>query len=287
MKREVVLLIVAIVAGFFAFSLVMKTMNRAPQQIYTEKVQCVIAQLQIPKGQTLTEKDLAYGEPVAKKDAGDLSDFFLQTQDAVGFIAQKDFVTGEKVLRSRVSKEDSSPSDRQETLPIPEGMQALTVPAISIQNLPEFISPGKYVDVMGYQKVRDSEKKEIVNIVTSAQVISLEKTDGGPENARARAGKQNAVESVTLALTPDETKAFLRALDDGPVRLLLRSSKGIKPGYQAAYGTVEIIRGVEHVESVSRNITEKKEPANDSFIDSAKKSLFNVSEEKPKVDKTP
>lgn len=232
-RKDKIILIVAVLTAVLSFLFIYKFLKDSSKA----KLRYVIAKSAITNNQTISEKQLAYSLPsgVAQDD----SDLFVQMADVVGKVALRDIPSGDYVLRSAV-KEKELPKAVEgpkrylthETIPIPEGMEGLSVKASDIQNLPSDLSPGAFVDILA--NIPDyAGKKELVTIIHSAQIVSLEVE---------KLDDLSTIASVRFALLPRETKATLAGLAQGKLQIVLLSGKGKKPWTGPTVGEMEVIR---------------------------------------------
>ena len=124
------------------------------------------------------------------------------------------------------------------SLPIPEGMIALTLSPGEIENIPDLLKVGSHVDVLGIAPNYKGEN-ELQTIVRSAQVLSIDK------DAKAQ------IRALSIALTSGGAEVVSKASDEEKLRLVLRPDSGEKGVFQfKGVGFTEIIRGVKKEKSM-------------------------------------
>ncbi len=221
MKKEHIVILVAIGSGLAAMILVFNFLQAA-QQV---EAQFVITRAEIPQGQVIQEQDISLSRKMKRSDA---KKFFLETEDVIGQAALKNISSGSLIYRSRITRQ-AAPGKK--SLPIPQGMRALTISRHDIVNVPDLLEIGSYVDIIGLIN-RGGEKPEMSTIVVSRQVISVSPLDRSP------------IESITVAVMPSEAEVAIGAATLKPLQILVRQNQAEQRTFEAPTGTVEIIRGV-------------------------------------------
>ena len=119
------------------------------------------------------------------------------------------------------------------SLPIPAGMSALTLSDKNVENFPDLLEVGGFVDILG--TVPDYQgKMELQAIIRSAQVITLDRTK-----------EDQLIRSINVALTPAGAEVVSKAMANGKIRLILRPEQAEKSVVSLGAGVTEVIRGVE------------------------------------------
>lgn len=126
----------------------------------------------------------------------------------------------------------------QRSIPIPTGMSALTLSPKEIENVPDHLATGNYIDILGIAPDYKGEK-DLQTIVRSSEILSIEKT------------KEKGIQSITVALTSVGAEVVAKAMAEGKVRMVLRPDGGEKSVFQMGeMGVAEVIRGVKKEKSV-------------------------------------
>ena len=127
----------------------------------------------------------------------------------------------------------SSKGQSSSPLPIPAGMRALTLSEKNIENFPDLLEAGNYVDVLGLAPNYEGQL-DLQTIVRGAQVLIFDKKEG------------LETKSMTLALTPTGAEVVSKATAHGKIRLILRPDGGEKNVIPlTGAGLTEVIRGVD------------------------------------------
>ena len=226
-RRDIVILIVAILCGAVAFVIVSNILRKSAQL----KQRYVMTAQALSTGQIISGQDIALSNPVENADSADL---FLQPQDVVGNEVLEEISRGQLVRRSLVRKPVpavAKAEPRQITLPVPPGKRALTVAANEIEDVPQALSVGNFVDILGNAKMPDG-RVVMKTVVRGAQVISVDHSTGP------------GIKSATVALSPTGTEMVAVTLTQGKLRFVVVPD-GSNAGVVQDQSTIEIIRGVE------------------------------------------
>ena len=126
----------------------------------------------------------------------------------------------------------------QRSMSIPTGMNALTLSPKEIDNVPDLLTTGNYIDILGIAPDYKGGK-DLQTIVRSAEVLSVEKT------------KDKGVQSITVALSSVGAEVVAKAMEEGKIRMLLRPDGGEKSVFKVGeMSFAEVIRGVKKEKSV-------------------------------------
>ncbi len=227
MKKEHFVFLDAIGSGLMATILVFNFLKSAHQV----QGRFVIAHTAILKGQVVQEQDVGLSKILKTSDTKNL---FVEVSDVVGQKALHDIATGSLIYRSKVARENTQPGPQKKALPIPKDMRSLTLSRDDITNVPDLLDIGSYVDIIG-QTTGVNGEKEMRTIVSSRQVISVSPLDGSP------------IESITVAVMPNEAESALEAASLKRLQLLVRQDRAADQQrmFEPSAGSIEIIRGVQ------------------------------------------
>lgn len=228
MKREYSVALIAIGSGILATALVFNFLksSRPPGGEF------VVALKDITKGQIIRQQDVGFSKLINQSKTKNL---FLDIRDVAGQQAVKNIRKGTPVDRFQVTREISVASKKP--LPIPQGMRALTISKKDMTSVPEFLEIGSYVDIIGW----DSREKEMRTLVYSRQVISINPVFAAP------------MESITVALMPNEAETILAAVSLKPLQILVREDRAEERRmFAAPSGAIEIIRGIQKEGNVKK-----------------------------------
>lgn len=246
MKRDTLVLIIALACGIAAFSLIFNFLKQAslPQS------QFVVAKGGLPKGKVLTAEDLTVSAPVKNVPR---EKYFTQINDLIGMRLENDIPQGGMIERGLVKKVQAviakiAPKrvNTEQNLPVPPSMRALTLNLQDLENVPGVLTAGDYVDILG-NVVLSNSQREIRTILYAVSVIGIQRMPPPPvASASANDSEEKArgaVEGVTLALLPAQVETVLNASKLGKMRLVINSREGNQSAWSNV-GSIEIIRGV-------------------------------------------
>ncbi|GEM_PF-6827481 len=144
-----------------------------------------------------------------------------------------------KSSQSATSEGIATEGNAKGPLPIPSGMSALTLYSKDVENMPNALGIGSYVDVLGMMPNYE-DKMELQTIVRSAQVVNLDKKEG-----------VSGIDSITIVSTPAGAEVATKAMAQGKIHLIHRPDGAGKGSFQFnGIGVTEVIRGVEKDKSV-------------------------------------
>lgn len=222
MNRQTMILVGVVAVGLVTFVLLLSQLKKANQTQF----RVVIATTEIPKGVLIQDNQIGLSKP-AKID--NISDYYLQPAEVAGLKADIAIQAGEPILRSRTQQLMEEARITGPKLPIPQGMSAMTLSVEQVDQMPEYIQQGQYVDVLGFP-TKSAEIQTI--IVHSALTLSVQEDE-----------EEGRVDSFSVALTPQEAELVATATTRGKVRVMVRSEKGEKPDLEIVTGSIQVIRG--------------------------------------------
>ena len=134
----------------------------------------------------------------------------------VGRVARREFVVGEPIVESKLV-----PADRTAgimSLKVPAGMRAFTVQVNEVVGVGGFINPDARVDVVLTTRSAAQGGPQISKIVLEdVWVLAAGQTVERKDN------KPITVNTVTLAVTPEDAERLALAIHDGKINLVLRN----------------------------------------------------------------
>lgn len=232
LKRDSLILIVAVASGLFSFILIVNYLKSSS----AVKTQFVIASRSIAKGQVINTEDVLLSGAMQSKTPNLL---YLQVEDVIGGITNEDIAKSSLIYRSQIlAPSVPAPLKKQVSLPIPEGMSALTLASGQIDVLPEDMEAGKYADILGVVS-EAGDSRDIQPIVRGVQVLSINRAES------------SEVKAITIAVTPYGAIVVSKAMTRGKLGLVLRPDGAESGAYHpGVVGSIEIIRGVQKEKSV-------------------------------------
>ena len=231
-KRDLTLLVVALIFGLMAALLVSKFLRQATHK----GEQFVVAVGMIAKGEAIEEKHVKLSDPIQNASADEL---FLQTKDVIGKIAAEDVKRGALIRRQEVAAPVVEQKvEKRKTLPIPPGLSAFEITIKDVVHLPGLIDIGTFVDIVG-EVATDNAHGQMRTVVYSSQVLSTSE------------GEDKALKSFSIGVMPEEAESLAAAISLGKVQIILRSEPGDKPRFTHTGGVMEVIRGVQQAQTVT------------------------------------
>jgi pilus assembly protein CpaB len=136
-------------------------------------------------------------------------------EEVVDCIATTPLMEGEQVLKSRIN----APGDGKDGLSylVPLGKRALTIAVDQVSGIAGMLRPGDRVDVGAVVSIPYSNGEPYgLVVLQDIEVLAVGQKTGDDKSA-------DQYETVTLAVNLEEAEALMLAIQEGRVRLLLRS----------------------------------------------------------------
>lgn len=137
--------------------------------------------------------------------------------EAIGKIAVVPLYQGEQVMDSKLERPQQVSTLSAKT---PSGKRAVTMAVDQITGVGGFIHPGDFVDVLGMFQIPTPEGKQAPITITLLQRVQV--LASGRSSAVQRGQEAGSADSLTLALTPQETELVLFARAQGQIQFSLR-----------------------------------------------------------------
>ena len=267
MDRKKILVVVgaaallALIASAGAYKFLSER-GRVAEKARLQTVGIVVAVVDIPLGATINANQVAvsaWPKDNYPKDA------LADPKIAVGRTALRDFVRGEPVVEGKLVPVNK-PAGLL-SLRVPQGMRAFSVKVNEVVGVGGFIVPDTRVDVVVTTPISSRSQDQIskivlenVRVLAAGQVVEQQKDN-----------KPVTVNTVTLAVTPEDAEKLALASNDGKIQLVLRNyadsdnvvTGGIDKGrLLASYrkGPVAPAAGTGNEEK-PRRVAKKKAPA--------------------------
>ena len=218
MNRNRIMLVVgiavllAVLASVGAYKF-LSGQSRVAEQARLQTVGIVVALVDIPLGSTINPNQVAvsaWPKDNYPKDA------LTDAKIAVGRVALRDFFRGEPVVESKLVPLGKSTGLL--SLKVPPGMRAFSIKVNEAVGVGGFIVPDTRVDVVVTTSPSPNSQEKVskivledVRVLAAGQVI--EQKDNKPVT----------VNTVTLALLPEEAEKLALAGNDGIIQLVMRN----------------------------------------------------------------
>ena len=205
-----VAVLLALIASVGAYKF-LSDRGRMAEQARIQTAGVVVADVDIPLASTINANQVTV-KPWPK---GNLpKDAIGDPKMVVGRVARREFVSGEPVIESKLV-----PADRMAgimSLKVPAGMRAFTVQVNEVVGVGGFIVPDARVDVV--LTTLTAARQQISKIVLEdVWVLAAGQTVERKDN------KPITVNTVTLAVTPEDAEKLALAVHDGKINLVLRN----------------------------------------------------------------
>lgn len=189
--------------------------NRAAEAAKLQTVGIVVAQVDLPLGSTINANQVgvsAWPKDTRPKDA------FADPKALVGRTVMRDFIKGEPILDSKLVPTAGGGSGIL-ALKVAPGMRAFAVKVNEVVGVGGFIVPGSRVDVLVTTAVSSQRMQEQVSKVVLENILVL----AAGQAIEQKENKPVSVNTVTLAVTPEEAEKLALASNDGKIQLVMRN----------------------------------------------------------------
>jgi pilus assembly protein CpaB len=261
MKRtQIILLLVAGVAGLLAVFLVSWGRGPAPTQIVTNEVvreeaktQILVAKDAIGMGERLSAATVQWQdwpEGAIRPEYVTISAMPDAPSVLTGAVARFEFFPGEPIRQQKLVTSEQG----YLSAVLAKGMRGVSVPVTAASSAGGYVVPNDHVDVL---LSRQSEQGQVSEVVLSnVRVMAIGNrlgevgASGGATGTDASAGPQAQVFAdntiATLELTPGQAETLVSAVSRGELSLSLRSitdfDDNVAEAQQSATTSVRIIR---------------------------------------------
>jgi pilus assembly protein CpaB len=186
---------------------------RVAERARLQTVGIAVAVVDIPLGSTINSNQIAltaWPKDHYPRDA------VAEPGKAVGRVVRRDFLRGEPVTESKLVPTDKGSSIL--SLKVPVGKRAFSVKVNEVVGVGGFIVPDSRVDVVVTIPRSDRGSDQVAKtVLMDVQVLAagqaIEQTDNKPVT----------VNTVTLAVDPEEAEKLALASNDGKIQLVLRN----------------------------------------------------------------
>lgn len=203
----------ALVAALGAYRFLSEK-NRAAQDAKLQTIGIAVAVVDIPLGTTINPNQVAlasWPKTMQPRDA------FTSLKPVSGRVAMRDILRGEPVVESRLVPVDKSSGLL--SLKVPAGLRAFTVKVNEVVGVGGFIVPDSRVDVVVTTAVSPQRQQEQVSKTFLQDVLVL----AAGQLVEQKDNKPVTVNTVTLAVTPEDAEKLALASNDGKIQLVLRN----------------------------------------------------------------
>ena len=206
-------LLLAVLASLGAYKF-LSGQSRVAEQARLQTVGIVVAQVDIPLGSTINPNQVrvsAWPKDSYPKDA------LTDPKIAVGRVALRDFFPGEPVVESKLVPLGKATGLL--SLKVPPGMRAFSVKVNEVVGVGGFIVPDSRVDVIVTTSPSGNTQQEKVSKIVLEDIRVL----AAGQVIEQKESKPVTVNTVTLALLPEEAEKLALAGNDGIIQLVMRN----------------------------------------------------------------
>jgi pilus assembly protein CpaB len=172
----------------------------------------------VAAGQAMNAGDILHASSVHLIDWPNdvqLEGAFTSTKDIEGRTLLYPISAGQPLLDRQLAASGSGPGLSPK---IPEGMRAISLKSDQIVGVAGFLLPGTHVDVLVTYHVAPNPDPLTATVLQDVQILTAgQKMQPDPD------GKPNAVDVVTLLVTPDDAAKVVLASSQGTVHFVLRN----------------------------------------------------------------
>ncbi len=184
------------------------------EQARLQTVGVVVAAVDIPLGSTINTNQVSLS-PWPKDNFP--KDAIADPKVAAGRVALRDFLRGEPIVESKLVPVNKAASLL--ALKVPSGMRAFSVKVNEVVGVGGFVVPDARVDVVVTTSPSGKNQQEKVSkiVLEDVRVLAAGQATEQKEN------KPVTVNTVTLAVTPEEAEKLALASNDGLIQLVMRN----------------------------------------------------------------
>jgi pilus assembly protein CpaB len=205
-------LLLAVLASVGAYKF-LSGQSRVAEQARLQTVGIVVAVVDIPLGATINPNQVAVS-PWPKESYP--KDAIADPKVVLGRVALRDFFRGEPVIESKLVPLGKSTGLL--SLKVPAGMRAFSIKVNEVVGVGGFIVPDSRVDVVvTTAPIPNSQEKVAKIVLEDIRVLAVGQVIEQKEN------KPVTVNTVTLAVLPEEAEKLALAANDGIIQLVMRN----------------------------------------------------------------
>jgi pilus assembly protein CpaB len=216
--RIILVVVVAALLALLASVGAYKFLSEKSRIAETARLQTVgitVALVDIPLGSTINPNQVgiaAWPKETYPKDS------FPIAKSVVGRMAFRDFVRGEPIVESKLVPASGAGAGIL-SLKVPPKMRAFSVKVNEVVGVGGFIIPGSRVDVVVTTTPPAQRQQEQISKIVLENILVL----AAGQVIEQKENKPVTVNTVTLALTPEDSEKLALASNDGKIQLALRN----------------------------------------------------------------
>lgn len=206
-------LLLALLAGAGAYKF-LSAKSRQAEQSRLQTVGILVAAVDIPLGSTINSNQVsiaAWPKDNYPKDA------LVDVKATTGRTALRDFLRGEPIVESKLVPLNKAAGLL--SLKVPAGMRAFSVKVNEVVGVGGFIVPDSRVDVVVTTSPTGRSPQEKVSKIILEDIRVL----AAGQSIEQKENKPVTVNTVTLALVPEDAEKLALASNDGIIQLIMRN----------------------------------------------------------------
>lgn len=179
-----------------------------------QTVGIVVAMVDIPLGTTINTNQVAistWPKDLYPKNA------FGDVKSVEGRVVRREFLRGEPVVESKLVPADKGGAGIL-SLKIPPGMRAFSVKVNEVVGVGGFVVPDSRVDVVVTTALSSRRQQDQFSKIVLEDVLVL----AAGQSIEGKGDKPVTVNTVTLAVTPEDAEKLALASNDGKIQLVMR-----------------------------------------------------------------
>ena len=218
MDKRTINIVIGVVLALFAIFMInnhLREREKLIQELIAKGqiVEVVVASRDIPKESTIRMDDVRVERTKSQAfQPGDLT----SVDSAIGKMAEVDILRGQHINSNMVR---ALGGIKYLSKAVPQGMRAVTIPVDKISAVEGLLRPGDNVDVVSTFSIPNEFGESDVVVVTIFQGVKILATNRNLSTVRV----SQSIETVTIALNPDDVRTLTYILEWSTIRLVLRS----------------------------------------------------------------
>jgi len=205
-------ILIALIASFGAYRFLSEK-SRMAEEARLQTVGIVVALVEIPLGSAIHSNQVAVS---AWPKENYPKDAIADLKSVLGRVARREFLRGEPIVESKLVPTEKGGGIL--SLKIPEGMRAFSVKVNEVVGVGGFVVPDSRVDIVATTALSSRRQQEQVSKMILEDILVL----AAGQSIEVKEEKPVTVNTVTLAVTPEEAEKLALASNDGKIQLVMR-----------------------------------------------------------------
>jgi len=207
-------ILLALVASFGVYRFLSEK-SRMAEKARLETVGIAVAVVEIPLGSTINSNQVAIS---AWPKENYPKDAIADLKSVLGRVARREFLRGEPIVESKLVPTEKGGGGIL-SLKIPEGMRAFSVKVNEVVGVGGFVVPDSRVDIVVTTALSSKNQQNQFSKIVLEDILVL----AAGQSIEVKEEKPVTVNTVTVAVTPEEAEKLALASNDGKIQLVMRS----------------------------------------------------------------